>query len=89
MPGSIYDGVYSCRQLQPLVARMQCGDLQFTLRSILEDRKVEGNTITDKATGVMETSLCTPLLHRSAYRQLLFLKLSLNPETFDIGKFIC
>ena len=74
-----------CRQLQPLVARIQCGDLQFVLRNILEDRRDQGKVQNAEGSPVMETSLSVPLLHRSCYRQLLFLKLSLYPDTFDIG----
>lgn len=60
----------STLQLQPLVARMQCGDMQFVLRSLLADRQEERG-----------------ISHRSTYRQLLFLKCLLNPDTFDIDLF--
>ena len=59
------------RQLQPLVARMQCGDMQFVLCGLLADRQEERG-----------------ISHRSTYRQLLFLKCLLNPNTFDIGMII-
>ena len=46
------------------------------LRSLLNDRQER----------VGSGSRSGSLLHRSVYRQLLFLKLLLYPETFDIGK---
>ena len=75
----INNGLLFFRLLQPLVARIQCGDLSFVLRNILNDRKEQENN------EVMESVVSVPLIQRSAYRQLLFLKLSLYPETFDIG----
>lgn len=65
----IFKGII-CRQLQPLVARMHCGDLQFILRTLLNDRK----TYSDPNDA-----------HRSIYRQMLFLKCILFPGSVDIG----
>ncbi len=73
------------RLLQPLVARIQCGDLSFVLRNILNDRKQREETVADNNGVLQEQELSVPLLQRSTYRQLLFLKLVLYPETFDIG----
>ena len=68
-------------QLQPLVARMHCGDLQYIMRSLLTDR-LDGQKGEEKEEKV-------GCIKRSIYRQMLFLKCVLFPDTIDIGKCAC
>lgn len=64
-------------QLQPLVARMHCGDLQYIMRSLLTDRL-------DAQKGE-EREEKVGCIKRSIYRQMLFLKCVLFPDSIDIG----
>ena len=50
---------------------MHCGDLQFVMRHLLNDRK---------------TDCKSDNVQRSIYRQMLFLKCVLFPGTVDIGE---
>ena len=54
---------------------MQCGDMQFVMKSLLQDRQQEDVTGSDHS-----------LKSRSLYRQLLFLKCAIQRESFDIGE---
>ena len=75
-----FNFVFYASQLQPLVARIQCGDLLFAMRCLLEDRLLPHDEKLQQLTQL-------PTLHqRSVYRQLLFLRCALYPHSFDIGE---
>ena len=61
-------------QLQSLVARIQCGDLLYAMRCLLEDRLPH------------EDGEPAAAAHHSVYRQLLFLRCAVHPRSVDIGK---
>ena len=60
---------------------MHCGDLQYIMRSLLTDRLDE-----QKGEEREEKVGC---IKRSIYRQMLFLKCVLFPDTIDIGRCVC
>lgn len=67
------------RQLQSLVAHMQCGELMYTIRSLLADRMADTKEKQGRA--------MSQLPQKSLYRQLLFLKCILCPKGFDVGEY--